>query len=101
VLISVSPAWGVAETATLVLPSGSQQPRLASLLPPVHVAVLAADRILPDLHALFDDAGALPSALTLVTGPSRSADIGLTAVLGAHGPMEVYVVLTRVATGAG
>jgi L-lactate dehydrogenase complex protein LldG len=94
-------AWGIAETATLVLPSGPRQPRLTSLLPPVHVAVLAADRILPDLHALFADPGALPSALTLVTGPSRSADIGLTAVLGAHGPMEVYVVLIRRATGVG
>ncbi|MDR7420001.1 MAG: lactate utilization protein C [Armatimonadota bacterium] len=87
--------WGIAETATLVLPSGPQQPRLASLLPPVHVAVLAADRIVPDLHALFARVGFLPSALTLITGPSRSADIGLTPVLGAHGPMEVSVVLIR------
>jgi L-lactate dehydrogenase complex protein LldG len=85
--------WGIAETGTLVLPSGPDRPRLASLLPPVHVAVLRADRVLPDLPALFARTEALPSALALVTGPSRSSDIGLTPVLGAHGPMEVMVVV--------
>jgi len=88
-----SAAWGVAETATLVLPAGPGQPRLFSLLPPAHLAILQADRIVPDLPALFARCGALPSALTLITGPSRSADIGLVPVLGAHGPMEVTIVL--------
>lgn len=86
-------AWGIAETATLVLPSGPDQPRGTSLLPPLHLAVLRADRILPDLAALFGRCGPLPSALTLITGPSRSADIGLVPVLGAHGPTEVRVLL--------
>lgn len=86
-------AWGVAETATLVLQSSPAQPRLTSLLPPIHLAVLNANRILPDLPALFTSPGRLPSALTLITGPSRSADVGLTPVLGAHGPMEVLVFL--------
>jgi L-lactate dehydrogenase complex protein LldG len=85
--------WGIAETATLVLPSGPDAPRLASLLPPRHLAVLRADRILPDLHALFQRVDALPSALTFITGPSRSADIGLVPVLGAHGPLEVTVLI--------
>jgi L-lactate dehydrogenase complex protein LldG len=85
--------WGIAETATIVLPSGPERPRLTSLLPPVHVAVLRAERILPDLPALFALVGILPPALTLITGPSRSADIGLVPVLGAHGPTEVIVLL--------
>jgi L-lactate dehydrogenase complex protein LldG len=85
--------WGIAETATLVLPAGPDRPRLTSLLPPVHVAVLHAERILPDLRALFGRVGTLPPALTLITGPSRSADIGLVPVVGAHGPTEVIVVL--------
>jgi L-lactate dehydrogenase complex protein LldG len=85
--------WGIAETATLVLPAGPDRPRLTSLLPPVHVAVLHAVRILPDLPALFARVGTLPPALTLITGPSRSADIGLVPVVGAHGPIEVIVVL--------
>ncbi len=85
--------WGIAETATLALGAGPRQPRLASLLPPVHLAILRADRIISDLHALFARVGALPSALTLITGPSRSADIGSVLVLGAHGPTEVTVLL--------
>ena len=87
--------WGIAESGTLALASGPGRPRLTSLLPAVHVAVLRADRILPDLPALFARAGELPSALTFITGPSRSADIGFTPVLGAHGPMEVVVLVVE------
>ncbi len=85
--------WGIAETATLALASNPQQPRLVSLLPPVHLVILRADRILSDLHALFLHGGTLPSSLTLITGPSRSADIGSVLVLGAHGPTEVVILL--------
>lgn len=85
--------WGIAETGTLVLASGPERPRMASLLPPVHLAVMRVARILPDLATLFDRCGPLPSALTFITGPSRSADIGLVPTLGAHGPMEVHVFL--------
>ncbi len=93
--------WGIADTGTLVLASGPDRPRLASLLPPVHIALLDAERVLPDLPALFGRTGVLPSTLTLITGPSRSADIGLVPVLGAHGPMEVVVVLVGPPTAAG
>lgn len=85
--------WGIAETATLVLGSAPAQPRMASLLPPVHLAILRADRIIPDLPALFARPDPMPSALTFITGPSRSADIGLVPVLGAHGPTTVAVLL--------
>lgn len=85
--------WGIAETATLVLASAPAQPRMASLLPPAHLAVLRADRVVPDLPALLARLGAMPSALTFITGPSRSADVGLQPVLGAHGPMEVAVLI--------
>ncbi len=85
--------WGIAEMATLVLPTDRDRPRLTSLLPAAHLAVVRADRILPDLPALFARCGPLPSALTLITGPSRSADIGFVPVLGAHGPMAVAVFI--------
>lgn len=85
--------WAIAECGSLALATDAARPRLASLLPPRHLAVLAADRILPDLPALFERCGSLPSALTLITGPSRSADIGFVPVLGAHGPMEVTVFI--------
>jgi L-lactate dehydrogenase complex protein LldG len=55
--------------------------------------VIRGDRILADLPALFERCGSLPSALTFITGPSRSADIGFVPVLGAHGPMEVTVFI--------
>ncbi|MGQ0548958.1 MAG: LutC/YkgG family protein [Armatimonadota bacterium] len=87
--------WGIAETATLVLATAPAQPRMPSLLPPAHLAILRADQIVADLPALFARPGSMPSALTFITGPSRSADVGLKPVLGAHGPTEVAVMLIQ------
>jgi len=88
--------FGVAETGTLVVRSGGGR-RTASLLPPVHVAVLPEDRLLPDLDALFEQLSGspLPSAVTLITGPSRTADIEQTLTPGVHGPGKVYIVLVE------
>lgn len=83
----------VAETGTLVLASGPGRPRAASLLPPHHIAILREDRIVPTLFELMPRLGRLPSALALITGPSRTADIELTPVRGAHGPVAVTVFL--------
>jgi L-lactate dehydrogenase complex protein LldG len=82
----------IAETGTLVLACAPGRSRAVSLLPPRHVAVLPEDRIRSDLFELIDALGRpLPSALTFITGPSRTADIGLTLVRGAHGPMAVTI----------
>jgi L-lactate dehydrogenase complex protein LldG len=86
----------IAETGTLALVSSSDHPRTASLLPPVHVAVVRADQIVPTLGAAFARLGpAIPaaSAINFVTGPSRTADIELQLTLGVHGPGELVVVL--------
>jgi L-lactate utilization protein LutC len=89
-----------AATGTVVLAASPNEPRAASLLPRVHVVAVAANtlvespgEVLRDLHRRYPDG--LPSALTLVTGPSRSADIGGEIVLGVHGPLAVLVVLVE------
>lgn len=82
----------IAETGTLVLACAPGRPRTVSLLPSRHIAVLPEDRIYGDLFELIGALGRpLPSALTFITGPSRTADIGLTLVQGAHGPLAVTV----------
>jgi L-lactate dehydrogenase complex protein LldG len=86
--------YGLADTGSVVLAASAEEPRARSLLPAVHVTLLREDRILPGLDELFAALGAdLPSALAIVTGPSRSADIEQKLVIGVHGPGEVHVVL--------
>jgi len=84
---------GLADTGSVVL-SSAEEPRAQSLLPDVHVTLLREDLILPGLDELFAALGDdLPSALAIVTGPSRSADIEQKLAVGVHGPREVHVVL--------
>lgn len=90
--------WGIAETGTLVLESDAERHRLASLVPPVHVAILDASRILVGLGDALDAVrkdgpGSQSRAITFITGPSRTADIELTLVVGVHGPKELHVLL--------
>lgn len=86
----------LADTGSLALLSGPGRPRLASLLPPVHVALLAEEAIYATMAAFF---AARPQAvraganLVFISGPSRTADIELTLTLGVHGPKAVHVVL--------
>ncbi len=88
---------GLATTGTLVLRSGETQGRVASLLPPVHVALLRRDCIFPRLEDWIAAEGR--SALThsgavvFATGPSRSGDIEMKVVVGVHGPGAVHVVI--------
>ena len=87
-------AYGLADTGSVVLAAAPEEPRARSLLPDVHVSVLREDRILPGLEQLFETLDSdLPSALAIVSGPSRSADIEQRLVVGVHGPGEVHVVL--------
>jgi L-lactate dehydrogenase complex protein LldG len=86
--------YGLADAGSVVLAAAPDEPRARSLLPYVHVSLLAEDRILSGLDELFAAVGGdLPSALAIVTGPSRSADIEQRLVVGVHGPGEVHVVL--------
>jgi L-lactate dehydrogenase complex protein LldG len=91
---------GIAESGTLLLRSGAGRGRLASLLAPVHIAVLRTSQLVRGLgdalaavQAQNPDVFADSSNLTLITGPSRTADIELTLTLGVHGPREIHVIL--------
>jgi L-lactate dehydrogenase complex protein LldG len=90
--------YALADTGTLVLITGAGRARSVSLLPPVHVAILKPEQIIAGLDELIPrlntSAGRdLASAVTFITGPSRTADIELTLVVGVHGPQELHVVL--------
>ena len=87
---------GLAETGSVVLATGPGRPRMASLLVPVHVAVLRVDRLVDSISALLATRGDLVAAgsnLVAITGPSRTADIEHTLSRGVHGPGEVHVIL--------
>jgi L-lactate dehydrogenase complex protein LldG len=93
--------YGLADTGSVVLAASPDEPRARSLLPAAHVSLLDESRILPGLAELFEAVGDnLPSALAIVTGPSRSADIEQHLVVGVHGPGEVHVVLTTASSPA-
>ena len=91
--------YAIAETGTCVLLPRKGISRLVSLLPPVHVAIVESGQVLPGLDEFFalqradSLQGDLGSYMTLITGPSRSADIEHTIVTGVHGPGEVHLLL--------
>jgi L-lactate dehydrogenase complex protein LldG len=87
----------LAETGTLMLVSGPDTPATVSLLPETHVAVVPAGRIVKRMEEGWAlaraELGVLPRAVNFVSGPSRTADIDQTLVLGAHGPYRLHMVI--------
>jgi len=87
---------GIAETGTLIIWPDASEPRLLSLVPPIHFALLDAGQIHADLLAAIgaqEWSGNLPTNALLVSGPSKTADIQVTLAYGAHGPKELVVLL--------
>lgn len=88
---------GLAETGTLVLPGGRGRPLTASLLPEVHIALLKAEDLFPNLEGFLGDSSSRiqqikdAPAAALISGPSRTADIEMTLTIGVHGPKEIQV----------
>jgi len=88
--------WAIAETGTLVLESKSERHRLVSLVPPMHIAIVAAARIrrtMSEVLELVGTAGELSRTVTFITGPSRTSDIESTLAIGVHGPAKLHVIL--------
>ena len=80
----------VAETGTLLLLGGPETPKSTALLPETHIAIVHASRLVATMEDAFAmlrrERGELPRATWFVSGPSRTADIEQTIVIGAHGP---------------
>jgi len=98
--VSLSRAFGgVAESGTLMLMSGEDNPTTLNFLPDTHIVVLFADDVAGDYEAVWSrirehyGAGKLPRTVNLITGPSRSADIEQTLILGAHGPRVLHILV--------
>lgn len=88
----------IAETGTLLVCSQPGHERVASLLPPMHVAIIERSQIVPDLLDAFrwiHERGLdnLPSNITLITGPSKTGDIELQLTTGVHGPGKWRVIV--------
>jgi L-lactate dehydrogenase complex protein LldG len=88
---------GIAETGTLMLPSGAERPVTLNLLADTEIVVLREAAIVGAYEEGWDrlraELGAMPRNVMFITGPSRSADIEQTLELGAHGPRRLHVVL--------
>jgi L-lactate dehydrogenase complex protein LldG len=87
---------GVAETGGLLLMPGPAEPRLMSLVPPVHIALLRASTIQDSFWSAVKALGwgrALPPNALMISGPSKTADIEQTLAYGVHGPKRLIVVL--------
>ncbi len=89
--------WLVARTGSVMLSSAQPFGRTATVYYPVHIVIARADQLVEDiadgLSAFTNSGGPLPSMIHLNTGPSRTADIEKTLVVGVHGPGEVFVFL--------
>ncbi|MDO6442765.1 lactate utilization protein [Marinobacter sp. 2_MG-2023] len=87
---------GIAETGSLIMWPTPDEPRLMSLVPPIHIAVLEASELYSTFHEAMQDqnwAAGMPTNALLVSGPSKTADIEQTLAYGVHGPKELIVLV--------
>lgn len=103
-LVGLSHAFaGVAETGTVVLASGRDNPTTLNFLPDHHLVVVTAADVVGDFESVWTrvravhGAGTMPRAINMITGPSRSGDIEQTMLLGAHGPRALHLIVVDAA----
>lgn len=90
---------GIAETGSLMLHSGDSSPTTLNFLPDTHIVLLDRSRIVGAYEDAWDELrrlgrqGAMPRAVNIVTGPSRTADIEQTILMGAHGPRRLHILI--------
>jgi L-lactate dehydrogenase complex protein LldG len=101
-LNAVSHAFGgVAETGSLVMVSGPDNPSTLNFLPDNHIVVVQAKDLASDYESIWTKIrfaygkSGMPRTVNWITGPSRSGDIEQTLLLGAHGPRRLHIVVVR------
>ncbi|MDT8306730.1 MAG: lactate utilization protein C [Anaerolineae bacterium] len=86
----------LAETGTVIVDNADGRSRLVTLLPPVHIVLLPASRLTSDIFTwTAARSGPLPPNVTLISGPSKTADIEQTLAVGVHGPRRLSVIVYR------
>ncbi len=88
--------FAIASTGTLAVVSTANRPSSLTLLPPASLVIVQIDRVMANLAAVLakmGPAGVAANRLTLITGPSRTADIEKRIVLGVHGPKSLHVIV--------
>ena len=86
----------IAATGSLIIWPTREEPRLMSLVPPVHFALLKASEIRDNFYQVqeeFEWAQGMPTNALLVSGPSKTADIEQVLAYGAHGPKDLVVLI--------
>lgn len=97
----------IAESGTLALTSGRDNPTTLNLLPDHHIVIVNAEDITGDMETMLDrlrdrhGKGKMPRTLNFITGPSRSGDIEQTLLLGAHGPRALHIIIVGGTKAAG
>ena len=90
--------FALSDTGSLVMISSREEARMISLLPPAHIAVVPASKLLTgldELYSILPRPAEQTSSMVLITGPSRTADIEQILVRGVHGPGEIHVVVVE------
>ena len=89
--------YAIAETGTLILAHDKKQPRLVSLAPITHIAIIPVERLRPVYESatdkIFGEGSNAPSQVSFITGPSMTADIQGIPFKGMHGPKKLFVIL--------
>ena len=86
----------IAETGAIILWPTEKEPRLMSLVPPIHIAVVKADKIFNSFCDVIQAENwpqKMPTNVLLISGPSKTADIELVLAFGVHGPKELIVLI--------
>ena len=85
--------WAMASTGSLVQDAAPVERRLVSTLPPIHIAIVETNRLLPDMPAVFTKIRPeQTNYISFITGPSRTADIERVLTIGVHGPEKLIIV---------